>query len=66
MPPLGALPYPVLLVLPHHARGEPTMIRGVPPHTLGGVNHLLAIQAPHLLGDPASKSTATTNQARMV
>lgn len=66
VPPQGALPYPVLPVLLHHGLGEPIMIRGVPPHILGGVNHLLAIQAPHLLGDPANKSTATVNQARMV
>lgn len=66
VPPLGALLYPVLPVLHHPGLGGLTMTRGVHPHTLEGVNHLLAIQAPHLLGDPANKITAAVNQARMV
>lgn len=66
VPPLGALLYPVLPVLLHPGLGGPIMIRGVHPHILGGVNHLLAIQAPHLLGGLANKSTAATKQARMV
>lgn len=64
--PLGALLYPVLPVLLRPGLGDPITIRGVHPHILGGVNRLLAIQALHLLGDPANKSTAATKQARMV
>lgn len=66
VPPLGALLYPVLPVLLRPGLGDPIMIRGVHPHILGGVNHLLAIQALHLLGGPANKSTAATKRARMV